>query len=296
MTDWAPRRRLDWGTVSRYVVMGFFAFVFIFPLAFMLSGSLKPHDQLIGDMSSARAFLPVGDLSLDSYRFVFEVVPVERMMLNTVLISGVTVIFGLIVNSMAGFAIARLEWRGRGLVLSLVIALLILPFETVAVPLLWIAAALPMIGFEEGALVLERGWLNTYHVQAFPFIANVLAIFLFAQYFRSLPVELDEAARIDGAGPFTIYRRIVMPLSGPVVATVAILTFLPIWNSYLWPLMSVQTESVRPIMIGVSYFAGYGVSGPSLALLTMAVLPVLLLFLALQRQFVESIAASGVKG
>ena len=292
-----PRRsRLDWGLASRYVVLAFFAFIFIFPLAFMFSGSLKPPDQLVSDMGSWRAFLPVGELSLDNYRFVQEVMPVDRMMLNTVLISGVTVAVGLIVNSMAGYAISRLEWRGRGLFLSLVLALLILPFETIAIPLLWIAADLPMIGFENGALVLERGWLNTLHVQAFPFMANVLAIFLFAQYFRSLPVELDEAARIDGAGPFTIYRRVVMPLSGPVIATVAILTFLPIWNSYLWPLMSVQTESVRPIMIGVSYFAGYGLSGPSLALLTMAALPVLLLFLVLQRQFVQSIAATGVRG
>jgi multiple sugar transport system permease protein len=292
-----PRRgRLDWGLVSRYVVLAFFAFIFVFPLAFMFSGSLKPPDQLVADMGSLRTFLPVGDLSLDNYRFVQEVMPVDRLLLNTVLISGVTVGVGLIVNSMAGFAIARLEWRGRGLFLSLVLALLILPFETIAVPLLWIAAELPMIGFENGALVLERGWLNTLHVQAFPFIANVLAIFLFAQYFRSLPVELDEAARIDGAGPFTIYRRVVLPLSGPVIATVAILTFLPIWNSYLWPLMSVQTESVRPIMIGVSYFAGYGLSGPSLALLSIAALPVLLLFLVLQRQFVQSIAATGVRG
>ncbi len=292
-----PRHgRLDWGLASRYVVLAFFAFVFIFPLAFLFAGSLKPHDQLVADMGSVRALLPIGDLSLDNYRFVFEVMPVQRMMLNSLLISGVTVGLGLVVNSMAGFAISRLEWRGRGLVLSLVIALLILPFETVAVPLLWVAAELPMIGFEDGVPVIERGWLNTLHVQAFPFIANVLAIFLFAQYFRSLPLELDEAARIDGAGPFAIYRRVVLPLSGPVVATVTILTFLPIWNSYLWPLISVQTEQARPIMIGVSYFAGYGLSGPSLALLTMAALPVLLLFLLLQRQFVESIAASGIKG
>ena len=87
-----------------------------------------------------------------------------------------------------------------------------------------------------------------------------------------------------------------LPLSGPVIATVAILTFLPMWNAYLWPLMSVQTDAVRPIMVGVSFFAGYGVSGPSLALLTLAALPVLALFLLLQRQFVQSIAATGLKG
>jgi multiple sugar transport system permease protein len=197
---------------------------------------------------------------------------------------------------MADFAITRMRWRGQGLILSIILATFILPFETIAVPLLFLVAELPMIGFENGRPVLERGWLNTYHVQAFPFIANAFSIFLFAQYFKSLPVELDEAARIDGAGPFAIYRRIVMPLSGPVVATVAILTFLPIWNSYLWPLMTIQSKDYRPIMIGVSYFAGYGPSVFGLALLTIATLPVLLVFLLLQRRFVESIAASGVKG
>jgi len=288
--------RLDWGLASRYVVLGFFAFVFVFPLAYMLAGSLKPYDQLLRDSSSLRAFLPVGDVSLENYRFTLDRAPVGRLMLNTVLVSGVTVMAGLLVNSMAGFAIARMRWRGRGIVLAVIVAMLILPFETVAIPLLWIMAELPMISFEGGTPVLERGWLNTYHVQAAPFVASALGIFLFAQYFRSLPVELDEAARIDGAGWFTIYRRVAMPLSGPVTATVAILTFLPVWNSYLWPLMTVQSEEYRPIMVGVSYFGGSGLSGPSLAMLTMAALPLLLLFLALQRQFVRSIAATGLQG
>jgi multiple sugar transport system permease protein len=294
MTAW--RQRLDWGLVSRYVILTFFAFIFIFPLAYMISASLKAPEQVATDMGLLRALLPVGDLSLLNYQFVLDNVPVGRMMFNTLLVTGVTVIAGIIVNSLAGFAIARMQWRGRGLILSLILATFILPIETIAIPLLFIVAKLPTIGFDGGMPVLEQGWLNTYHVQAFPFIANAFSIFLFAQYFKSLPVELDEAARIDGAGPFAVYRRIVMPLSGPVVATVAILTFLTIWNSYLWPLMTVQTEAYRPIMIGVSYFAGYGPSVFGLALLTIATLPVLLVFLLLQRRFVESIAASGVKG
>ena len=290
------RGRLDWGLVSRYVVMAFFAFIFVFPLAFMFSASLKPPGEMVEDMGSLRAFLPIGDVSLLNYEYVFDVVPVGQLMLNTLLVAGVTVIAGLAVNSMAGFAIARMSWRGQGLVLSLILATFILPFETIAVPLLFIVANLPTIGFQDGMPVLEQGWLNTYHVQAFPFIANALAIFLFAQYFKSLPTELDDAARMDGASWFTIYRRVAVPLSGPAFATVAILTFMPIWNSYLWPLLVTQTESVRPIMIGVSYFAGYGPSVFGLALLTIATLPVLLLFLVLQRSFVRSIASSGILG
>src|SRR3712207_6249735 len=128
-------------------------------------------------------------------------------------------------------------------VFALVIATLILPFETIALPLVFWVSKLPWIGFDGVVPRFEGGWLNSYHVQILPFVANAFSIFLFAQYFSSIPKSLDEAARVDGAGWFTIYRKLIVPLSGPVFATVAILTFLPAWNSYLWPLMVVQEDS-----------------------------------------------------
>ena len=141
------------------------------------------------------------------------------------------------------------------------------------------------------------GWLDTYQVQIVPFIANAFSIFLFYQFFDSIPKELDEAAVVDGAGSFHIYRKIVMPLSGPAIATVAILTFLPAWNSYLWPLMVVQSENLRPAMVGIDYFKQLNVSwGQLMAYATMITVPVLALFVAFQRSFINSIASSGVKG
>jgi multiple sugar transport system permease protein len=134
-------------------------------------------------------------------------------------------------------------------------------------------------------------------VQIVPFIANAFSIFLFYQYFDSIPRELDEAARVDGAGWFRIYRSIIMPLAGPAVATVAILTFLPAWNQYLWPLMVTQSESVRPVMVGIDYFRQLNVSwGQLMAYASLITIPVLALFIAFQRSFVNSIASSGVKG
>jgi len=287
----------DWNLVSRYAVMIFLAFLFLFPVVYMFVSSLKPTDQLLSDASSIRAFLPVGDISLANYEGVFERVPAGRFLFNSIFISAVTVTAGLIINSMAGFAISRMRWRGRGLVLTLILATLIVPFETIAIPLLFMVSRLPSLAFEGGMPVLEQGWLDTYHVQILPFAANAFSIFLFVQFFKSLPVELDEAARMDGAGWFTIYRRIIMPLSGPVVATVAILTFLPIWNSYLWPLMVTQTSDSRPVMVGVSFFFQMNTEwGELMAYLSLITIPVLILFLAIQRTFVESIAASGVKG
>ena len=125
-------------------------------------------------------------------------------------------------------------------------------------------------------------------MQIIPFIANAFSIYLFYQYFDSIPKELDEAAIVDGAGWFTIYRKIVMPLSGPAIATVAILTFLPAWNHYLWPLMVVQTEELRPVMVGIDYFKQLNPSwGQIMAYASLITIPVLALFIAFQRSFIN---------
>jgi multiple sugar transport system permease protein len=279
--------------VSRIALVAFFAF----PILFMFFASMKQDDQIFADLGSWRAFLPVGDISLENYTGVFERVPAARFLLNSVLISVVTVALGIVINSMAAFALSRLRWRGRRLVLSVILATLIVPFETLALPLLWWVNKLPWLEVNGFSLALTNGWLDTYRVQIIPFIANAFAIYLFYQYFSSIPKELDEAARMDGAGWFTIYRKVVMPLSGPAVATVAILTFLPAWNSYLWPLMVVQSEELRPVMIGIQYFFQLNPAwGEIMAYASLITVPVLALFLAFQRQFVNSIASSGVKG
>jgi multiple sugar transport system permease protein len=270
---------------------------FALPIVFMLISSLKPDTQIFKDLTSVRAFLPVGDISLDNYRGVFDRVPAERFLINSVGISAITVGLGLLINSMAAFALSRLRWRGQKIVLSAIIATLIVPFETFALPLVWWVNKLPWLTRNGFHLSLTSGWLDTYRVQILPFLASAFSIYLFYQYFDSIPRELDEAARVDGAGWFTIYRKIIMPLSGPAIATVAILTFLPAWNSYLWPLMVVQTENLRPVMVGIQYFYQLKVAwGQIMAYSSMITVPVIVLYLAFQRSFVNSIASSGVKG
>lgn len=267
--------------------------IFGLPLVFMFVSSFKPDLQIFGDLGSVNAFLPTGEVSLDNYTGVFGRVPFAQFMMNSVLITVVTVVFGVVVNSMAAFALARIKFKGSGWVLGLILATLIVPFETLALPLLWWVNKLPFLSADG----LTEGWLDTYEVQIIPFVANAFSIFLFYQYFDSIPKELDEAAKVDGAGWFRIYRSIVMPLSGPAVATVAILTFLPTWNQYLWPLMSVQTEELRPVMVGIDYFKQLNTSwGQIMAYASMITAPVLVLFIAFQRSFINSIASSGVKG
>jgi multiple sugar transport system permease protein len=264
--------------------------VFGLPLVFMIVSSFKPDLQIFGDLDSFNAFLPVGTINLDNYIGVAGRVPLFTFLMNSVLISVSTVAFGLVVNSMAAFALSRMHFRGQKVVLGVILATLIVPFETMALPLLWWVNTIP---YFDGS----QGWLDTYAVQIVPFVANAFSIYLFYQYFDSIPKELDEAAKVDGAGWFRIYRSIIMPLAGPAVATVAILTFLPAWNAYLWPLMVVQSEELRPAMVGIDYFKQLNVSwGQIMAYASIITVPVLVMFIAFQRAFINSIASSGVKG
>ncbi len=279
--------------VGWYIVLVVIALIFIFPIVFMFISSLKPNLQLLSDTSSLRAFLPVGDISFNNYREAFERAPIGRFLFNSVFTTIITVAAGLFLNSMAGFAFGVLRWPGKNIILAVIIATMIVPFETIAVPLLLIVNKLPMIGAEG----FKIGWLDTYHVQMVPFIADVLGIYLFTQFFKDLPKELVEASRIDGASWFQIYSRVFMPLAGPVLATAAILKFLAMYNAYLWPLMTSQKEEFRPVMVGLQYFFQLNIEwGEVMAYLSLITIPVLIFYLWLQRAFIESIASSGVKG
>ncbi|MEL6148065.1 MAG: carbohydrate ABC transporter permease [Chloroflexota bacterium] len=293
ITDEQFQRNERLAMIGRYTLLIVVALVFILPILFMIMSSFKPDDQLLRDTASLRAFLPVGDLSMENYNGAFERVPLGRFIFNSVFVTMTTLGLSLIFNSMAGFAFAVLRWRGKNIILTIVIATFIVPFETIAIPLLLIVNQLPWIGLNG----FEIGWLNSYHVQIIPWIADSLSIFLFYQYFRDLPYELVEAAKIDGAGFFRIYSRVFMPISGPVIATVAILKFLAMWNQFLWPLLVVRTEELRPVMLGVDYFFQLNVAwGEVMAYLSTITIPVLIFYLILQRAFIESVASTGIKG
>lgn len=279
--------------VVRYAVLCLIAAIFSFPLIFMVVSSLKPSEQLLADAHSVRALLPVGDISLQNYFDAFKRAPVALFMFNSVLVTGVTVIASLALCSAAAFAFTFVNWKGRDLALTVILATLIVPFETIAIPLLLESSKLPWIG----AGGITWGWLNSYRVQIVPFIADGLTIYLFVQYFKDLPAELIEAARVEGASWFAIYRRIVMPLSGPVLATAAILKFLAMYNQYLWPIMVTQEEQYRPVMVGLQYFFQLNRAwGEIMAYLSLITVPVLAFYLYLQKAFIASIASTGVKG
>ena len=289
------KRALKMG--ARYIPLLILIFFFIFPLVFMIVSSVKAsNQQIFTDLRSLRAFLPVGNLTLDNFRFVFENSNFPRYLLNSVLLTTITILLALTVNSMAAYALSRLRWRGQKVVLSIIIATLIIPGQATIMPLLLLVANLPWISFSDG-LAFTRGWLDSYQVQFIPFIASAFSIFLFYQFFQEIPKELDEAALVDGANRFQIFSRIIVPISGPVFASVAILTFISSWNAFLWPIMTVQSDELRPVMVGLLFFFQRDVQwGQVMAYTTMITLPVLAFFFAFQSAFVKSIATSGIKG
>lgn len=257
--------------------------LFIAPVLLMLIGSLKPDERVLVEAGTVKALWP-DSVSLRNYADVFHRADFARFLFNSLFITGSIVVAGLLVNSLAGYAFARLRWRGRTLLFNLLLAVMIVPFEAIAVPLFYQVSIL--------------GLRDTYIAQILPFIANAFSIFLFYSFFIGLPRELEESARVDGAGVLRTFFFIIVPNARPVFATVAILSFLTWWGSYLWPLMVTIGPRVRPLPVAIASF--YTLPplqwGDILAFGAMMVMPVLVVFVAFQRWFVRGVAASAIKG
>ncbi|HMT20130.1 MAG TPA: carbohydrate ABC transporter permease [Promineifilum sp.] len=290
----ATRRRL--GLALRYVPLLILLFIFVFPLVFMIVSSFKgSNQQIFGDLRSIRAFLPVGELTTANYERVFTDSNFVRYMFNSIFLAVTTIVLVMFVNSLAAYALSRLKWTGQKLILSIIIATLIIPGQATIMPLLLLVSRLPSLSFE-GGLHLTQGWLDTYYVLIIPFIVSAFSVFLFYQFFSEIPKDLDEAALVDGASRFQIFYRIIVPISTPVFASVAILTFIGAWNMFLWAIMTIQSDELRPVMVGLLFFFQRDTQwGEIMAYTTMIPLPVLIFFFIFQSAFVKSIATSGIK-
>ncbi|PYZ98958.1 ABC transporter permease [Alteribacter lacisalsi] len=271
-----------------YTIMLFLAVLFLFPMLWMLVSSFKNDVQIFRDMTSIQAFLPpmpgtVEGGFFQNYLMAFERVNLFRYILNSLIYTSGIIFFGLIVNSMAGYALARFEFPLRSFWLSVIIATLIIPPESIFLPLY--------------VLVYDLGWVNTYTGLIVPFIANAFAIFLFRQFFLDFPREIEEAAKIDGCSQLGIFFRIIVPLSKPVFATVAIVLFINHWNDFLWPLVVANDDSMRTIQIGLQFFMNQPPVqwGQVMAALTVATVPMLVIFIFLQRYFVQGLTHTGSK-
>jgi len=278
-----PKSSDNLSKIASYAILTLLAFLFVAPILFMIVGSLKPDELVLVESGSIKAFIP-DRISFQNYQDVFERVNFARFFFNSLFITSLIVLAGLLVNSMAAYAFSRMQWQGRDILFAGVLALMIIPFEAIAVPL-----------FFQMTIV---GLRNTYIAQIVPFIANAFSIYLFYTFFIDLPKELEEAAWVDGASTFRTFFEIIVPISKPVFATVAILTFLTQWGSFLWPVMMAVDETVRPLPVAIAEFQTLPPLqwGDIMAFGVMMVAPILGLFLIFQKWFVKGVASSGIKG
>ncbi len=271
--------------IGNYLLLTLLAFFFLFPLVFMIVSSLKHNEmQIIRDMSGLLGFVPYGEIGIKNYLDVFDQMNFGRFMFNSMFITVTTVVCGLLINSMLAYALARLRFKGQRLILAVVVALIIIPKEAVVIPLL--------------LMVNRIGWIDSYQVQIVPYIADAFSIFLFYQFFIGLPKDLDEAAIVDGASRARIYWNVIIPLSRPVFASVAILQSIFRWGEFLWPLMVTRGEKFRPLPVAIQQFFSQDpkVWGDIFAFASMITIPLLIIFLLFQKWFVRSVASSGIKG
>jgi multiple sugar transport system permease protein len=276
-------KELKTRTWTTYLPMLLLSVFFLLPLVIMFVGAFKLDSRVLADGESLRAFVP-NPFDGENFSKANDRAGLFTLFRNSVIVSVVTVAVGLVVNSLMGYALARVPFKMSKLMLVGIIALTIVPFQAVAIPLLF--------------LVSELGWTNTLYVQILPFIAQPLFVYLFYSFFLAVPKELEEAARIDGCGPVRTFVSVVLPLAKPAFATVGILHFLQIWGELLWPVLVTTDESVRPLPYGMSiFYTQPPISwGDLMAYATVTTLPLLIAFLFFQRWFVQSVARSGLKG
>ncbi len=248
------------------------------PFFVMLVVSLVPNEAFLSRNFSLQQF------GFANYFETFRVAPFGRYYVNSFVVASSVTVLQILVASAAAFAFSRLRFWGRDLIFLLYLSTLMIPFLVTMIP--------------NFLIVKELGWYDSYYALILPTAFSVFSTFLLRQYFRGLPLELDEAARMDGATSLRIWWQIIMPLSGPVIATLAIFNFQGSWNDFLWPLIITSSAEMRTIPIGLASFQGqYSTEwGLLMAGAVVALLPVLTIYILAQKRFVEGITLSGMGG
>ncbi len=264
-----------------YLFLLVFAMGFLLPFFFLLTGSFKTSSELF---SVPFRWLPKR-ITLENYVQVFTKIPFFRYLRNTIIIVVLNMVGALISNSLIAYGFSRLRWPGRDKVFMIVIATMILPYQVTLIPLY--------------LMYTKIGWIGTFIPLTLPgFFGNAFFIFLMRQFLVGIPKELTESARIDGAGEFTIFLRLIMPISKPVLATVAIMSFMNSWKDFLGPLVFLGSDKLYTLSLAASMLRSN--LNPNwellLALGVVMVLPVLILFFVLQKYFIQGITMSGIKG
>jgi ABC-type glycerol-3-phosphate transport system permease component len=256
------------------------------PILWMVSTSLKPESQIT---TNVIRWIPQ-EPTLENYATVLDSYNMIQWTVNSVVVSTLATILVVFLDSLAGYALARMEFTGRMVIFAIFLSMLFVPLQITVVPLF--------------LLFSKMGITDTYTALILPIGANVTGVFLMRQFFLSIPYELEDAARVDGANDLRIWWSVVMPLARPAVTAVAIITFLSSWNSFFWPLIATRSDAARTLPVGIAQFMslrpGQSQSaqayGQSMAGAVIAALPPILFFFMLQRYFIQGISMTGLKG
>jgi len=271
-----------WAGIIRYVVMIVIILIMVAPFAWMLSTSLKAQEYIL---QTPPQLIP-NPATLESYSGLAERIDLLRTFFNSAFVAVVGTVGQVIVSAMAAFAFARMQWRGRNVVFMLYLATMMIPSVVLIIP--------------QFILVRSLGWMNSYAALIVPALFSAFGTFLLRQAMLSMPKDFEEAAFVDGANYWTIFWRIILPLTGPSLATLAVFSFMGLWNAYLWPLFVARQEAVMTLPVALATLQG----GPRaltewnmvMAGSVIAVLPILIVYMFAQRWFVRSVITSGIKG
>ncbi|WP_306316750.1 MULTISPECIES: carbohydrate ABC transporter permease [unclassified Streptomyces] len=266
--------------VALLAVMAAAALFMVLPPVVMLLTAFTPQSQI----SQWPPSLFPHSLTLDNFREIFGELPFGRMFGNSLLFAGGVTVLTLIFDSLAAYALARIDFRGRRVLLLTLIATLMVPFQATLVPVY--------------QLIIDLGWVNTFKGLIIPRATSVFGIYLLRQFFIALPRDLDNAARIDGAGEFRVFWSVVLPNAKPALVTLALFSFVNNWNDMLWPLVFTTKADATTVVSGLSLLTGASGTAPYGVMMAgslIATVPLVLVFLLFQRQFVEGVATTGMK-
>lgn len=265
----------------QYGLLILLALIMLTPFIWMVSTSLKTDEYVL---QSKPQLIP-SPITLESYTELFDIMPVGRMLFNSFVVTVVGTAGQVLMAAMAAYAFARMQWRGRQVVFLLYLATMMIPSQVTIIPLF--------------ILVRKLGWMNSYQALIVPSLFSAFATFLLRQFFLTIPRDLEEAAFIDGGNHLTVFRRIVLPLSGPVLATLSVFGFMSLWNSYLWPLFVAREQEIMTLPVGLATLQGSNQSLTEWNLVmagaVITVLPILLVYLLAQKWFVQGVVLSGIK-
>jgi ABC-type glycerol-3-phosphate transport system permease component len=256
------------------------------PVLWMLSTAFKPEREII---TTEIHWFPQNP-TIEHFRAIMDNYPMTQWLFNSLFTATAATLLVLVLDSLAGYAFARMEFRGRSILFMIVLSMLFVPIQITVVPLF--------------ILFSRLGLTDSYWALILPVGANVTGVFLMRQFFLSIPSELEEAARVDGANTLRIFWSVALPLARPALTAVAIITFLSTWNSLFWPLIVTRSDSVRTLPVGIAQFLslrpgmvqGQMSIGQSMAGVVFAALPPIIVFVILQRYFIAGISRTGLKG